>query len=265
MRVSASIGLVVLGLWTPSRIVLAQVLEFEVASVKRNTTNGPVDGTPHRSGDRVTMHNTQPYSMIYYAYHLTGDYQMVNYARLPEGWNWYDVDARLGSSASEDQIRLMFQSLLADRFRLKVHREMRTMPEFEFVIDKGESKMKAARTDGPLNLSVEGRQFALPYGSCGVSGWIDGARLICHGATMGQVAAAVGRQLHAPVTDHTGLSAAYDLDVLFAPENLQAEPDTESAPPLTEALKQELGLRLIRMKGQVEVLVIDHMETPSAN
>jgi len=82
---------------------------------------------------------------------------------------------------------------------------------------------------------------------------------------MGQVAATVAGQLHAPVTDHTGLPAAYDLDVLFAPENLQVESDTEPAPPLAEALKQELGLRLIRMKGQVEVLVIDHMEAASAN
>ena len=70
-------------------------LEFEVASVKVNTSNGPSDMRgPRRSGDLITMHNTQLCSVIYYAYHLSAAYQMVGCVPLPDGWNWYDIEAR---------------------------------------------------------------------------------------------------------------------------------------------------------------------------
>jgi hypothetical protein len=56
----------------------------EVASVKLNTTNGSVDVVPRRSGDLVMMHNTQVYSMIFYAYHLTASFQIINYPIFPK-------------------------------------------------------------------------------------------------------------------------------------------------------------------------------------
>src|SRR4051794_5290777 len=61
---------------------LAQRLTFEVASIKP-TMNGPMSVVPRRSGDLVMMHNTQPYSVIYYAYRLRGNYQMVGYVQFP--------------------------------------------------------------------------------------------------------------------------------------------------------------------------------------
>lgn len=85
-------------------------LEFEVASVKRNTANGPSDMRgPRRSGDSVVMHNTQLHSVIFYAYHLNGNYQMASFTPLPDGWNWYDIEARATASATDDQVRLMFR------------------------------------------------------------------------------------------------------------------------------------------------------------
>src|SRR5262249_16458518 len=104
-----------------------QSVTFEVASVKRNVTNGPVDFRPRRSGDLVVRHNTQPYSVMFYAYQLTATYQIEGYAPLPDGWNWYDIDARTPEGATDDQIRRMFQSLLAERFKLKIHRETKAV------------------------------------------------------------------------------------------------------------------------------------------
>jgi uncharacterized protein (TIGR03435 family) len=73
--------------------------EFEVASVKPNTTNGPSDMKgPRRSGDFVVMHNTQIFSVIYYAYGLKGNYEMVGYPEPPEGWRWVDIDAKASAS-----------------------------------------------------------------------------------------------------------------------------------------------------------------------
>ncbi|HVW08029.1 MAG TPA: M56 family metallopeptidase [Bryobacteraceae bacterium] len=136
----ALVTLTAAGILAPHWIAFAQRPEFEVASVKRNVNNGQMDVTPRRSGDLIIMHNIQPYSVIYYAYHLQGSYQMVGYQRLPDGWNWYDIDARAGAGATEDQVRLMFQSLLEDRFKLKVRRETRDVPEYELVV-KGKTKL----------------------------------------------------------------------------------------------------------------------------
>jgi uncharacterized protein (TIGR03435 family) len=98
--------------------------EFDVASVKRNTSNGPSDFAPRHEGTLVTMHNVLVGSMILYAYSAE-QYQVAGgdqKLRLPDGWNWYDVDARVTGDASDEEIRLMFQSLLASRFGLKIHR-----------------------------------------------------------------------------------------------------------------------------------------------
>src|SRR5580698_6047819 len=83
--------------------------EFEVTSVKRNTANGPSDFTPRRAGDRVIMHNMQLGPMIAFAYSVPRGVSMEGGWRLPDGWNWYDVEATVAGSPSEDEIRLMFQ------------------------------------------------------------------------------------------------------------------------------------------------------------
>src|SRR5438105_1287842 len=137
------------------RPLFAQRPEFEVASVKRNTTNGPMDATtPRRSGDLVVFHNTQPYSLIYYAYHVTASYQIVSYTPFPDGWNWYDVEARAGGTADDDQIRLMMQSLLEDRFKLKIHRETRDVLGYQLVIAKGRPRLTPS--SGTMRVTIEG-------------------------------------------------------------------------------------------------------------
>jgi len=98
--------------------LLAQRLEFEVASVKINKDNGPSDmRTPRRSGDSVIMHNTLILSVIHYAYNVTGSYQIAGYKDPSDDSRWVDIEARAAANATEDQIRLMFQSLLEDRFK----------------------------------------------------------------------------------------------------------------------------------------------------
>jgi uncharacterized protein (TIGR03435 family) len=248
----------------PHWIAFAQRLEFEVASVKLNTTNGPLDLAPRRSGDLVTMHNVQPYSVIFYAYHLTGSYQLAGYVRLPDGWNWYDIDARIGGEATDDQVRRMFQSLLEDRFKLKVHRETRDIPEYELVIAKGKPRLTPS-SDKPMKVTIEGRTFTQGPGTCGASLWREGSHIVCHAATMEKIAAEVGGLLHAPLVDRTGLTGTYDLNVRYVPDDRKLDADLEPGPTLAQALQEELGLRLERGKGPVEVIVIDHMEKASEN
>ncbi len=236
--------------------------QFEVASVKPNTDDGRMISIPVRSGDRVQMHNNQVGSMINYAYNVS-NYQVVGETRLPEHWNWYDVDAKAEGSPTDEEIRLMFQSLLVDRFKLKVHRETREMEVYKLVVAKNGSKLKPA-TGEDYKTTIEDRPIMVRKGIVGISMWKEGAHLIGKGVNTAQLASALIGNMGGPVVDATGIEGTFDFDVLFAPANWP--PDSEFNPPaLLTALKETLGLTLEKGKAQVEVLVIDHLEKPTPN
>jgi uncharacterized protein (TIGR03435 family) len=71
--------------------------------------------------------------------------------------------------------------------------------------------------------------------------------------------------MRAPVVDRTGLNGSYDVNVRFIPDNRRLDPDAPFGPTFEQALREELGLRLEKGKGEIQVLVIDHMEKPSEN
>ena len=232
---------------------------FEITSVKVNMTNGPSDFAPRRSGDRVTMHNAPVESMVSYAYHITGGYQVVWNAQIPEGGRWCDLEAIAPVTASEGDVRLMFQTMLEDRFHLKVHRETKELSSYDLVVGKGGSKLKTAEPDSKI--TVDGKPIRAGTGA--VSGGEDGLHLVGKGASMEQLVGSLGGMLHAPVRDHTGLAGLFDYNVVFSRDDNPAE--LSSQPFLTTAIEEELGLKLEKSKGSFEVLVIDHIEKPSAN
>ena len=242
-----------------------QPLAFEVASVKENTNNGPSNFVPRRSGDLIIMHNTRLFAIFNYAYRLTETYQMEGYDRFQEGWKWYDIEARAPGGATEDQIRLMFQSLLADRFKVRVHRETKEIPGFELVTDKGKSKLMRTSSEGPMKATIEGVPVSQAAGTCGGSMLHEGVRMICHAVSMNTIATQFSAQMHAPVVDDTGLTGTYDLDILFLPEERRLDPNAPLTPSFEQALQEELGLKLQKGKGPVEVLVIDSVSKPSEN
>jgi uncharacterized protein (TIGR03435 family) len=251
----------------PHWIAFAQKPEFEVASVKLNTTNGPMQSTPVRSGDLITMHNVQVYSVIFYAYHLTARYQMVDYPDLPQGFRWWDIDARIGRAASDDEVRLMLQSLLENRFKLRAHRETKEMTEYQLSLGKAKPKLDTSPADTPLKKTFEGRTFATTAGHCGTSAWLEGLHLVCHSVDMEQIAKEVGNALEAPAADRTGLTGAYDLDVLYMTDEqrLQARESIQPAPAFVQAFADTTGLKIDKGKGPADILVIDHLEKATAN
>ena len=256
----ALLGCVIAASFAPRLIAFTQAKpSFEVASVKRNTTNGQMDATPRRSGNRVIMHNTQLFSVFFYAYGLKGNYQYSGSVRLPDGWNWYDIEATVEGSPSDDQLRLMFRTLLEDRFKLKVHHETRETPTYDLVVAKNGPRLKEARPDS--RIAIDGK--LLSTGKGGVMGGEDGAHLLAKGGSIDMIVAALSGELRAPVVDRTGLTGSFDFDVRFLPEN--SRPDAEPGPSLATAIQEELGLRLEKSKGSVEVVVIDHVEKPDEN
>jgi uncharacterized protein (TIGR03435 family) len=250
----------------PRWIAFTQKLEFEVTSVKENTTNGDTDWRPFRSGDVFRMRNTRIFMMVNYAYKLTATYQIEGYDKFPESWKWYDVEARVPRGATDDEVRLMVQSLLADRFKFKVRRETKVIPQYEVVVHKDKAKLQRAPAgERPMELTVEGRRLSQPPGTCGISLWHEGARWTCRAVGIDKIVSTVGSELKSPVVDRTGLTGIYDVNVLYIPENRRSDPNAPAGLSFEQALQQELGLRYQKGSGQVEVLVIEHLEKPSEN
>jgi hypothetical protein len=112
---------------------------FEVASVKAMLADDPnSDFVPRRSGDRITMHSTPLGMIIAWAYHLTNaEYQLVAAPWEPRLWNDYDIQALAPGSPNDDDLPKMFQTLLEDRFQLRVHREKRELAAYDLVMAKG--------------------------------------------------------------------------------------------------------------------------------
>lgn len=181
---------------------------------------------------------------------------------------WLDAD-RFDISATNDaalknlnqqerapQMRLRLQTLLTDRFQLKVHRETREMTEYALVAAKSGSKLKQSVGEGN-GIST----------NCGV---MTGTR-----TTMSNLAVVLSRQLGRPVLDRTDLSERYDFEIRFTPETGcgSRPPDADASksdslpdsPSIFAAIQEQVGLKLESFKGPVEVIIIDHAAKPDAN
>lgn len=165
------------------------------------------------------------------------------------------VDAQLrtlASDAGRRQKEEMVQALLADRFGLVTHIETRELPMYNLVVAKGGKKLGAIQESGTLiNL---GRDHMEVQGSNSVS-------LLAE-----QLSKVVGRD----VVDKTGIAGRYNLKLQWIPDDSEASApggsaDDASGPSIFTALEEQLGLKLNSAKGPVPVLVIDHVELPSAN
>jgi len=186
-------------------------------------------------------------------YQLAGDPAWVGSER-------YDVEAKANGGASVQQMEQpMLQALLQDRFRLQAHREKRQLPIYELVVAGGGAKLPRSREGSCAD-------------SCGFHLTTDGLNrtLDGKGVTMEMLAGNLSRTYNSSlgrnVVDKTALSGAFDVHLAWTIDPLNADPAAElAAPSIRAALQEQLGLRLEAAKGAVEVLVIDHIEKPSAN
>ncbi len=219
--------------------------EFEVVSVKPGDPADPSSSSGGTPG-RLQMRNTTLNNLVRGAYRL-------NELQLEGGPKWADsqrfnIDAKLPAGASRDQIPLMMQSLLADRFKLVYHRVTKMLPEYELVVAPGGPKLQEASPEDQNNQSSS-----------------QGDRLIKGKAlTMSTLANMLISAVGAPVVDRTGLTGKYTISLTFAPL-LGTPRDDEPLPTVLALLPQQLGLKLEKTKGPVEVLVIDRVELPAEN
>jgi len=197
------------------------------------------------------------------------------------------IRMRASGNPTKDQARLMMQSMLADRFKLAIHFETRQVPVLALtLIRPGKLGAKIRRhADGPAcDVSVpppakgslaKGPDLTPP--GCGL--WmtvpkpnhmmLDGARDV----SMPLITAYLSNEAHMdrPIVDQTGLKGNYDFSLRYSEESDQpatsgaeAAPDSQGTTFL-EALKEQLGMKLVRTIAPVLVPVIDHIERPSEN
>jgi uncharacterized protein (TIGR03435 family) len=215
--------------------------KFEVASIKPGDPNSPHTGADS-DNDRLTLTNVTLKRCIMTAYRI-GPNQIVG------GPNWLDSDryviaAKAEQAAHDDVMMLMLQSLLAERFKLVLHRETQVGEAYAMEVAKGGAKMEKAETNGDSTNSFRGR-------------------LEAKGTTMARLAEVLSRQMDLPVVDQTKLEGAFNFTLKWQPENNGAAAETVDAlPSIFTALQEQLGLRLRATKAPIEMLVIVRAEHP---
>jgi uncharacterized protein (TIGR03435 family) len=250
---------------------VAQAQAFEVASVKPSPPPAPargasrvVRGGPGSSDPGLaTFENCDLFSLVTMAYGVQ-HYQVA-------GPDWlsttrFDIAARLPEGATREQYRLMLQDLLIKRFGLELHREKREMATYELTVGPNGSKLKESADQSPA-ADEDGSVQPAPTPARPPMGFSGAARLSIPKISMERLVALLGGQLGQPVTDATGLKAMYQVNLHYTvglATNISETASTE--PPLIDAVREQLGLKLTPRKGLVDILAIDHVEkVPSGN
>jgi uncharacterized protein (TIGR03435 family) len=226
---------------------------FEVASIKAHV--GPLHTIFgfSSSGTRVTLEGYSPILLVMEAYKLKS-YQVSFPAAFPQADVFYDIVAKAeGDGApTRDEFRPMLQKLLAERFNLKLHHEMKEMPVYALVVGKNSPKFMESAPDATFSGhgGVNGRNQYMKQSK----------------ATMDDMVDAIRNFADRPVVDKTGLTGTYDYRI-EATLNFRLRDGTDDPNDITifSAVQDQLGLRLEGQRAMVEILVVDHMEKPSAN
>ncbi|HEX4319641.1 MAG TPA: TIGR03435 family protein [Acidobacteriaceae bacterium] len=265
-------------------------MAFEVASVRRDPSGRFIpppfsmdsDDNYIPTGGLFTT-DTSLQTYISFAYKL--DLLDPGLSHLPE-WvitEHYEIRARATGNPTKDQMRLMMQSLLAERFKLAIHFETRERPVLALTLIKPKTPGLKLRlhADGP---ACDSHEPPSPNSAANIDVFppicneymaidkpdhkiLTGAR----NTTVELMAAFFSNigQLGRPVVDHTGLNGPIDFTMEYTPDSNAAS--GTSAPPdlkgetFLEAVKEQLGLKLEPTKARLDIPVVDHVERPSEN
>jgi uncharacterized protein (TIGR03435 family) len=224
---------------------------FEIASIKPSRDSA--DAANFNSvGGKLIATNVTARELIRFAFAVK-DYQI---ARAP---SWIDDEryeiaaqtADVKRKLSSGELQSLVRGLLADRFALAAHPEVKMGRVYLLVIGKNGPKLT-------------------PHDSGAGSGSRKGCgRLSGKGLTVETIATVLSRQLESDVIDHTGLTGKYDFQLDWTPDSspCPALPDAQGDPEISffRAIEEQLGLRLESSRGLVEILVVDRVERPSEN
>ena len=226
--------------------------EFEVAAIK---VSGP-DSAPmsiRRTETHFTTSNTTLPFLIRWAYAIDEN-QLIG---LPKGLDTnFDIVAKIpDEKLVPGRLQLMMQSLLADRFKLRIHRETRELTSYTLFVDKGGAKVRFMDSSGPMGQD--------PFKMT------DRGRLVGTQVTAPMLATVLAEHLGRPVVDATELSGRFDFILEWTPNTDPASSGLPSnianRPSLFTAIREQLGFRLDARKSQVEVIVVDNLQKLPTN
>jgi len=263
---------------------VASRTRFEVTSIKANGSGSPAHFIDYSDPSRLRVTNEWVKELIEFAYEvqafqISGGPAWINSSR-------YDIDAKVDDSIAaefqklpierrEVQMRLMLQSLLADRFGLRLGYRTKEVPVYTLVVAKSGPKLtpaassSAAPADGRVSSAHQGPMIMTSVG-----------RIAAKDMPLSSLAEVLERQPELGsrlVVDQTGLKGKYDFTLQFAPDGARlmhganSEPSvreqalTSSGPSIFTAIQEQLGLKLELAKGAVQTLVIENIEQPSEN
>jgi uncharacterized protein (TIGR03435 family) len=276
--------------------------EFDAASIKPtginrpvnsieatfwNAMDEPINDKPAPSQPRLRLRAIPVIKLIQLAYN-------VKNFQIQGGPAWvgserYDVEATVAGQATIDQMRPMMRALLADRFKLTVRHEKRELPIYELVAARGGLKIAPMKEGecitfdpaapdprvvpgGPLNICGGWRRKIVSFAPERVE------NIEAVGVTMSKLIEMLSQDLGREMVDRTGFTEKFNFRLNFSPSVATVDtprpvPGPEpgivnapvSAPSLSDALEEQLGVRLRSATGPADVLVISGVERPSAN
>jgi uncharacterized protein (TIGR03435 family) len=277
-------------------------MAFQSASVKQNTTapqNAVYFNSPMGPGDvfvptgGIFRANNLPLAnYILFAYKITSDQEPFLLSQLPK-WatsDRFDIQAKAEGNPTKDQMRLMMQALLADRFKLAAHHEIRQVPVFALLVDQP-GKLGPLLQRHPDDSPCPTTPLAPSPPPAAPPQALDSRFPATCGGMLGMTPSAPGRSrggarnvsmefiassltggdsgVDRPIVDRTGLIGKFDFAIEFAPQgpstvggNFRPDP---TGPTFAEAVRQQLGLRLESQMSPMDFLVVDFIQQPSPN
>jgi uncharacterized protein (TIGR03435 family) len=239
--------------------------EFEVATIKPSDPNQRGWGINVNPSGMFTTRNTTLFDLIKFAYDMHPK-QVIGAPSWADS-DKFDLSCKPDTPGipSVNQMKIMLQKLLVDRFSLTLHKDRKELAAYAVTVSKGGSKIQPEKNS---QIPVPGFGGNPPRG------------FNVRNATLAEFASVMQAQfMDLPVVDQTGLGETrYSFSVKFTPDatmrpfggqgpppDAQPVPEADAPPDLYSAMEQQLGLRMQKTKTPVDVMVIDKIEKPSAN
>ena len=228
---------------------------FDVASVKQSTSRF-FAGVKTDPG-RLTAAGASLNALIQQAYGLPD----LRITGIPIRFGEFDIEGRAEGSHTRSELLQMLQTLLADRFKLTLHRELKELPVGALVVGKSGPKLQpVAANESDPNISLRPERYTETVGLVSITG---------RNVTLPFVANYLSDRFRRIVVDKTGLSGAFDFSVELAMDRNEVRDPSVSERDIVAQLHtdlvQKIGLRLDAQKALVEILVVDHVEKPDEN
>lgn len=255
--------------------------QFEVASIKPAAPDARGTYIRNTGGGRVNINNMPLKELIVFAWRV----QPFQVSGGPPwiGTDRYDVSAKSENTPKPGELQLMLQTLLEDRFQLKIRHETKDLPVYALVLARKDGKLGPKLTESkeggcaapdPTQPPRRPEPGQPPPRNCGQQ-MMSIRTLTAVSVPIANIVPMLARMLGRTVIDKTGLTGKYDISLEWTPDESQTAllpPDAPKpsasdiqGPSIFTALQEQLGLKLESQKGPVDMLVIDRAEKPTEN